>query len=217
MFGASDQVVLQLLGLLEEEGCDLAQRYAWNALINEATWTSTATENQGAITTLASNGFKKILNDTIWDRSTRLPVCGPLNARDWQGLKALLSTGPRYQWRLRGGNLIVNPTPVAGESWYFEYVSKNWISDQTGATFYDRFAADNDIILLPDNLVLQGLRWRWKKEKGFDYAEDFRTYEHQVQTAMGNDGGKPVLHQDRIGHGEPKPGVFVPEGSWNVP
>ncbi|HQR41319.1 MAG TPA: hypothetical protein PLX97_01515, partial [Gemmatales bacterium] len=185
VYGSTDQIVVQIMGLLEEEGTDLAPRHPWEGLINEASHTSVATESQGDMATIASNGFRYILNDTIWDRSTRLPVCGPMNPRSWQSLKALQNTGPRYQYRIRGGELLVNPTPVAGESWYFEYVSKNWISDAAGVNFYERFTADTNIILLPDNLVLQGLRWRWKKEKGFDYAEDFRTYEMQVKDAIG--------------------------------
>jgi len=59
-----------------------------------------------------------------------------------------------------------------------------------------------------------GLRWRWKKENGFDYAEDFRTYETQVKDAIGRDGGKPILHQDENPWRGPAPGIFIPEGNW---
>lgn len=213
VYGSSDQGVTQMMALLEEEGNDLAQRHFWEALTRQAAHTSLAAEDQGAIATIADDGFRFLVNDTIWDRSTRLPVCGPLNQRDWQALKALLSTGPRYQFRIRGGKLLVNPTPVAGESWYFEYVSKNWISNAAGTLFYARFTADTNIILLPDDLCLQGLRWRWKKEKGFDYAEDFRTYELQVKQAMGLDGGKPRLDMNSDNRG-PVPGVWVSPGTW---
>lgn len=217
VYGSSDQIVLQAMALLEEEGNDLAQRHNWQGLTREADHTSLAAEDQGAIASIADDGFRFIVNDTIWDRSTRLPVCGPVSAQNWQALKALVSTGPRYRFRIRGGKLLVNPAAVAGESWYFEYVSKNWISNAAGTTFYARFAADTDIVLLPDDLVLQGLRWRWKKEKGFDYAEDFRTYELQVKRAMGNDGGKATLSMDEDARRGPQPGVWVSPGSWPLP
>lgn len=217
VIGSTDQLVIQLQGLLEEEGDDLASRHSWQGLTREASHTAVATESQGAMATIADNGFKYIVNDTIWDRTTRLPVVGPLDARNWQAMKALVTQGPRYRFRIREGELLVNPAPTAGDSWYFEYVSTNWISDAAGATFKQRFTVDTDLILLPPNLVLQGLRWRWKKEKGFDYAEDFRTYEMQVKDAMGRDGGKPVLYQDTVGWNGPRPGVWVPDGNWNVP
>ena len=205
--GTSDPQVRQIQRLLEEEGNDLSSRGGWEVLTFETSWTTTATEDQGAIATLAPNGFRYIKNKTIWDRSTRLPVCGPLDSQDWQALKAVVATGPRYQWRIRGGQLLVNPSAVAGESWYFEYVSKNWILN--GATYKRRFTVDTDTILLPDDLCLQGLRWRWKKEKGFDYAEDFRTYEMQVKDAIGRDGGKPDLHADDDPTRGPRPGIWV--------
>ena len=84
-----------------------------------------------------------------------------------------------------------------------------------GTTYKQYFTLDTDTTLLPEDLVIQGLRWRWKKEKGLDYAEDFRTYEMQVKDAIGRDGGKPTLHLDGSESG--KPGVFVPAGSWLQP
>lgn len=209
VFGSADPQVRQMQGLLEEEGDDLSGRVSWQSLTREATWTTTALEDQGAVTTLTDDGFRYIKNQTIWDRSTRLPICGPLDSKDWQALKAVVATGPRYQWRIRGGHLLVNPSAVAGESWYFEYVSSYWILAVDGTTYKNRFTADTDSIVLPYNLCLQGLRWRWKKEKGFDYAEDFRTYENQVADAAGRDGGKPTLYADNDPMRGPKPGIWV--------
>lgn len=213
VYGTSDPQIRQMSKLLEEEGNDLAARGVWESLTCEATFVTVATESQGAIATLASNGFRYVKNQTIWDRDRKLPVCGPLSGPDWQALKAVLATGPQYQFRIRGGNLLVNPAPTAGLNWYFEYVSKNWILN--GSTYKRRFTADADTLLLPEDLCLQGLRWRWKKEKGFDYAEDFNTYELQVKDALGRDGGKPVLYGDDTSRG-PVPGIWVPQGTWNL-
>jgi len=215
VYGTSDPQVQQIMGLLEEEGGDLAARGAWEGITREATHTTTAAEDQGAITTIAASGFKYIKNQTIWDRTDNLPVLGPLDSGDWQALKGMASTSPRYQFRIRGGKLLVNPTPPAGNTWAFEYVSKFWISDSTGTTFRQYFGADGDLVLLPAEILLMGLRWRWKKEKGLDYAEDFRTYEMQVKDAIGRDGGKPVLSMSGEGRSA-KPGVFVSPGSWDL-
>lgn len=216
VYGTTDTQVRQVMKLLEEEGVDLAKRTAWESLTFEASHTTTAAEDQGAMTTIASNGFNYIKNQTIWDRSRRLPVCGPLDAKQWQMLKALFVNGPYYRFRIRGGKLLVNPTPPASESWYFEYVSKNWILAADGTTYKARFTADTDTMLLEEDLLLQGLRWRWKKEKGLEYAEDFNTYEMQVKDAIGRSGGKVTLHMDDSAMRGPAPGIFVPTGSWNL-
>ena len=216
VFGTTDTQVLQVMRLLEEEGNDLALRGAWESLTFEGSLTTLAAASQGAIATLASNGFRYIKNDTIWDRTNKLPVCGPMDPQEWQAIQALTWTGPRYRYRIRGGNLLITPTPTAGYSWYFEYVSKNWITDSTGVTYRSVFAMDTDIGLLPEELLLMGLRWRWKKEKGLDYAEDFATYEVQVKDTLGRQGGKPHLRMDDEGWRGPVPGIFVSPGSWDL-
>lgn len=215
VYGTTDRQIRQVRALLEEEGQDLAKRGTWESLTAEASLTTLAAEDQGAMATIASNGFRYIKNQTLWDRTTKLPVCGPLDAREWQGMKALIPTGPRYRFRIRGGHLWVNPTPTAGDSWYFEYASKNWILGADGTTYKQLFTLDTDTILLPEDIVLMGLRWRWMREKGLDYAEHFATYEAQVKDALGHDGGKPVLSMDND-HTGPMPGVFIPAGSWNL-
>lgn len=215
VLGSSDPQVIQVRAILEEEGTDLSRRGSWQVLTQEATHTTLALEDQGAISTIASNGFDRIKNETIWDRTDRMPVLGPESSSDWQAMQAFTVTGPRYRYRIRGGKLLVNPVPAAGNTWAFEYMSKNWILGADGTSYRQYFTLDTDTILLPEDLILLGLRWRWKKEKGFDYAEDFRSYEQQVTTLLGSDGGKQRLTMD----GTPwttKPGIWVSPGSWAI-
>jgi len=214
VLGTTDPQVKQALGLLEEEGNDLASRGDWQQLTNEALHTTIAAESQGAITTIASNGFKYIKNDTIWDRDARTPIY-VIDGTDWQQVKATAVTGPDYQARFRGGNLIVNPTPTAGLTWAFEYVSKNWIQDAAGANDSQYFNYDTDVPILPEELLLLGLRWRWLKEKGFEYAESFATYEREVQNALSRNQMRRVLNMSARRY-TPEPKVFIPDGSWSL-
>jgi hypothetical protein len=214
--GSGDTQVLQIAALIEEEGNDLASRGAWEGLTVEAVHTTTATEDQGAINTIASNGFRYIKNGTFFNRSNGLKVEGPLDAESWQATKALPATGPKFFYRFRGGKMLVTPTPDAGLTWAFEYVSKNWILGADGVTYKNYFTLDTDTVLLPEELFLMGLRWRWLREKGLDYAELFRTYEMQVKDALGRDGGSRVLSMSMDGRTS-GPNVFIPSGSWAVP
>lgn len=215
VMGSLDTQVQQLRRLLQEEGMDLAKRGDWEGLLVEATHTTLAAEDQGAITSIATNGFRSITNETMWDRTDKLPV--PLiGSVAWQGMKAMASISPRYRYRLRGGKLLLTPTPPAGHTLAFEYVSKNWILGADGTTYKKYFTLDTDTIILPEELVLMGLRWRWKKEKGLDYAEDMRTYEYQVADALGRDGGHEVLSMDG-GQRHAQPGIWVSPYSWNLP
>lgn len=210
--GSTDTRVLQVQAILEEIGNDLSSRGGWQGITFEASLTTTAAEDQGAMSSIATNGFRYIKNQTIWDRTIRLPVCGPMDAEEWQALKALFVNGPRYRYRIRGDHLLVNPNPPASSAWYFEYVSQNWIIN--GSTYKQYFTADDDTMLLPETLLLMGLRWAWKKEKGLNYEQDFETYEMQVKDAIGRDGGKRILAADGNNQGGPRPGIWVPSGTW---
>ena len=214
--GTTDTRIQQIAALLEEIGNDMASRGSWQEITFEASHTTLAVEDQGAINTIASNGYRYLKNNTIWDRSTRLPVCGPLDAEEWQNLKAWVVTGPRYRYRIRGGELLVNPAPPAGESWYFEYDSQNWILSADGMTYKQYFTLDTDTILLPETVMLMGLRAWWKKEKGLEYAEDMRMYETQLKDSLGRDGSKTSIRMDKDSFVGPVPGIFVSPGSWNL-
>lgn len=212
VISSSDPQVRQIYALLEEEGNDLSGRGDWQELTFEATHTSVATESQGAIDTIATNGFRYIKEDTFWDRTESLPIL-PISGSEWQAEKGFAATSPRYRVRIRGGNLLANPTPAAGNTWAFEYISWNWITDSGGSTYKQYFTADTDLILLPEPIVLMGLRWRWKKEKGLDYAEDFQTYEMMVKNELGRQDVPRKLSMDMT-EKETVPGVVVPQGSW---
>ena len=214
VISATDPQVKQILALLEEEGNDLSGRGDWQELTNEATHTTVATESQGAITTIASNGYRYIKNNTIWDRTNQLPLY-VTDGTGWQELKSTTTTAPDYHVRIRGGNLLSNPVPTAGLTWAFEYVTWNWITDATSTTPSQYFTDDTDLILLPEPIVMMGVRWRWKKEKGLEYAEDFRTYEMMVSDALSRNGlNRPLSASKRID--SPSPHVVVPIGSFNL-
>ena len=215
VFGTTDEQISQLCGLLNEEGDDLRSRHTWQQMINEAVHTTVASEDQGDIETIASNGFEYVIDNTIWDRGLRLPIY-IINAPEWQQVKAVQVTGPRHQARLQGNRLKVNPAPAAGQTWAFEYFSQNWVLDTDGTTKKPDVTADTDTFLLPDKLLLAGLRWRWKKEKGFEYEEDFNTYERLVNRAMSRDGLHRPIRMDRSPRVQ-TPGIMVPQGSWITP
>src|ERR671914_742325 len=98
VYGSTDQQIVQVRALLEEEGTDLAKRGEWQGMTFEASLTTIANEDQGALTNIAPNCFRHIKNHTIWDRTTKLPICGPMDSQDWQATKAMVNTGPRYRF-----------------------------------------------------------------------------------------------------------------------
>lgn len=215
VMGSSDKQVIQIRSLLEESLDALIGRGVWEELTREASWTTTATEDQGALTTLAPD-FKWLFIETLWDRTNRIPLLGPMTPRQWQQLKAMTLTGPRYQFRIRGGHFFSIPAPTAGLNWVFEYSMNCWAETTEGsASYIKEFDNDSNFILLPQDVVYADLRWRWKKEKGLTFAQDFESAEALINDAVGRSGSKPILSMDDPA-GDAKPGIFIPQFNWPV-
>lgn len=214
---SADANVRQIKMLLLRAGNSLAVRGDWSRLTHETVHTTLAQEDQGSIydiTGASATAFRKFKADTFWDRTDRLPVW-PLDAVDWQRIKATIGAMPRYRFRLVRGRLLLTPTPPAGHSLAFEWVSKWWIQDQAGS-IKERFTADTDTFLIERELLKLALTWRWKKAKGFDYTEEYEELEARLKETLGHDVPRETLyahdHTESV-----RPGIFVPEYSWNLP
>lgn len=214
VMSSTDPQIMQLVGIANEEGQELAERYPWQALTKEANFTTVATTTQVADIYSTWSDFKYILNDTIWDRTLRRPVFGPLTPQTWQQLQAQVMQGPWWQYRIRGNAIVFIPTPNAGDDCYFEYQSMNWC-ESSGGTGQSAWAADSDTGLLDEQIMAMGVIWRWKQIKGFEYAQDYQKYEARVADAMGRDGGKQVWDLGGVSDGL-RPAVLVPSGDWPV-
>ncbi len=210
---STDQQILQLLALLNKEGQLLTKRFSWTALQTQATFTTLAAQLQGAVETIAP-GYKFILNQTMWNRTTRLPVYGSESPQEWQREVSMNFTSPYSKYRVQGGSLYFFPVPEAGDTIAFEYESANWVNVAAGGTS-NKWMADADTCVFDDDVMLTGLIWRWNHRKGLDYAEDFAIYEKSVEDAISRDGSKKVISTHGDGYSI-EPAILVPTGSWSV-
>lgn len=211
---STDQQALRLLGYAQQEGKALARRHAWQILVTEASFTSTATETQSSA---LPSDFDRFVDDTFYNRTRKRPVYGPLNAQDWSFSKAVVATVLIESFRQRGStsDILITPTPTAGDSYYFEYVSKNWCQS-SGGTAQSAWASDTDTGILEEELMTLGVIWRFKAGQGFDYAEEFRNYETMVTQAIARDGGKRTLNAGYYIGSRRRRAPFVQDGSWNL-
>ena len=209
--GSTDQNIIRLIALANEEGEQLSQRHRWNKLVTESTFSTAAAESQGAMTTLAGAAFGWICGDTIFNR-TQKRLWYPISDVQWQAMKSDGITGPDSYFRIRGGNLIVQPVPTASQTVAFEWVSKNWCQS-SGGTGQSVWTADTDTGILDENLMVEGLIWRWKAANGFEYGEDFNTYERSAANAIARDGVSGHLRAGRRGSRFIS-NRNVPSGNW---
>jgi hypothetical protein len=209
---SSDTQILQLVGILNEGLDELVVKYKWQQLQREATFTSTAIENQGKLDDLAP-GFKALIPNTMWSLSKRLPTNGSITPADAQTLKIWGRPSALINFRQVQDELHFIPAGEAGLQYRFEYESDFAVIDGTTGQLKRHFEKDNDLPVLPDSVHSMDLRWRWKSEKGLSYAENFRSFELLCKQAYVDGQTKSNISMSNAGR-HAMPGVVVPIGSW---
>lgn len=211
---STDPAIGVLRSLANKEGKELARRFDWERLQVEATFTlTTATAVQVTAVRTTWADFGHIVNGTMWNRTQGQPVRGPLTPQEWQMKKAAAAQAAWGNYfRIIGNQILFFPNPSGDDTIYFEYISNKWC-ESAGGTRQSAWAADTDTALLDEEIMRLGLVWRFRKAKGFDYGEDFATYEKALADVFGIDSGRPAV--DMTGD-EYLFGVNIPDGSWNI-
>lgn len=202
--------------LLNELMQETVKTYRFQVCISNPTWTSVAANIQGTIESLWGVEPESLVNATVWDFTLRRPIFGPLNDTNYQIIQALVPTGPIFQYRIQDNNFIIYPTPPAGNTHSAILRLKNWLAvgGNTSTTAY-YIQNDTDTPLIDDTTVIMGLKYRYKKEKGLPYAEDFESWNNMISNIALRDGSKSLLYLDKASQ-ELVPGIFVPSGNWSL-
>lgn len=211
VIGNSDENVRALLGFSNVEGRELAKRATWQALTVEKTFTSIAAETQ---TGVIPADFDRFINETFFNRTRHRYVEGPLTSQDWQAQKGITASVLTDAFRIRGNSFLLIPTPSAGDTYAYEYVSKYWVdtdADLDGDA--EEWAADANTSLLSEYLIGLGTEWRFRQAKGMDYGEIFRIYETQVTQAISRDGAKRSVSMAGGRDDGPRYPVVI-DGDW---
>lgn len=209
---ATDADGLQTFRLANRQGIALLDEHVlWQGLKKEATITLVAADQDYALET----DFRYMIPSTSWDGTNERLALGPLTPMEWAfNQKSGIVFGLHWRWEIRNGELVLDQTVTsadAGTVLSYEYISKYWVAASDGADpTKDRFDSDNDVQVFDDDLFIEGMIWRLKKAKGFDWAEDFAFYNNHLQKIKARDGG----FRDIDVFNKPALSVNVPEGSY---
>lgn len=213
IIGSTDATVKQIRALIYESLEDLSQ-YPWQNQQQRVTFTSIAGETQGTLAEVFGAGYRSLIPGTFWDDTERRPLFGPVGDISWQMFKAFTSTGPIYQYKIMGGNVLITPTMVAGHTLSALIASIYAVRDASGS-LKARPTADNDTFLYPDNVFKAELEWRWLKQKGEPWAASQERARELIALNINKDSSAPTLWMDKTAS-DIKPGLWVPAGNWNV-
>lgn len=180
---------VQLLALINRTGREVAYTKKWQELLATHTFPTVASTADYAAGTGTPSDFKSFANLTFWDRTNIKQVRGPVSPQTWEALRSGSLVNPAFQkyFRIAGGTFSIYPTPDAVETVAYQYYSKYWIAGQ------ERFAADSDTILIDEDLVILGLRWRWLDAKGLAHETIKSEYYGILNSLEADNGGRDAI------------------------
>lgn len=210
VIGNTDQQVRELLDCAQEEGFELGRMGPWQELRKQTTFTTVAQyEQTGAL----PSDFDRFSNDTMFNRSLRKRVFGPISADEWQARIALAVVSVvEFYFIIRNNQLLMTGPPTAGETVAYEYFTPNFCKSALDVE-QSEWLADSDTGRLSERIMAIGVAWRFLQKKGMGtYQAYYDKWTHEVDEALGRSGGSPRLtigaRWNRV------ISANIPDGNW---
>jgi hypothetical protein len=214
-FPNTDPLVQHFVALLEELGQETVLRFPSQAVSIQETWTTVASEDQGTLASLFGDAFALIIEGTVYDTSTDLRIGAFQSDVTSAGVRNFGVNGNIYNYEITGGHLKLYPAPPAGLTFSLTIKTVNWVvhGDGTSSTV---LKADDDIFLLPEMLLILGLRMKWLSEKGLPYAEQMRGFESMLLSLTSRTQTPKYLDLNDGADRDASPRIVVQNGNWTL-
>lgn len=213
--GSTDAGVLQLMEVYNSVGKNIGQRRLWSILKRSVTFTSLGVEDQGLWSTILGEDPAYVVPETAWNNTLRQPIFGPLTDEEYRAYKATVPTGPLQSYYVMKDHLYILGTVTAGNTLAFTFKSKNWLqTTASSGTFIYDMAADTNVPVWDDNVMMLGLEAFWRRAKDLPFTTQMADFEMAIVGMVDNIPAVIKLHG--MGQVVPKPGIIVPLGNWNV-
>jgi hypothetical protein len=199
-YASNDPNIVQMCQLLKSLGRELVLSRNWTYLLKTHLFTTV----QGTPNYSLPTDFRRMLDQTWWNRTNRLPVGGPLSPQEWQYLKArLVGVVFNVLFRPQDGQIELYPdvnTP-GGYQIAFEYETKYWVSSAAtpAVLAYDAPRNSDDLVWFDELLLTQGLKFKMLQAKGFDTSAAKFEYINTLEAIKGTDAWSPKLNATRGG------------------
>jgi hypothetical protein len=197
-FASVDPVFVQMRYLLNTAGEELGMAYPWGLLQREYEIVTAALDTGNYP---LPPDFFYMIDQTGWERSQNVPLMGPLSAQDWQYLlgRDLVSTTIYASFRLTEGLFKIFPQPPpANLRIFYEYISKDWVSDGiTPVTYKDSCTVGSDIPLFDKTLITRYLKVKILEAKGMPTQKAQDDFNQCFSFMTGLDKGAQILNVGR--------------------
>lgn len=218
-YASTDPAFTQLCGLLTSCGRELITMKEWQRLTTKFQFT-TAILDTGDYDFPAD--FGRMIDQTGWNPTARLPLGGPLSAQDWVYLRSTnLAADTIYlSYREESGQFRILPQPPpVGQVIVLEYISRYWVAAAGFPTILAKDAPtrSDDIVLFEPILIAKFLKLRFLESKGFDTTAASKQFDNALEAWAGNDKSAPTLNVARSRSFPYLDDRNVPETGYGLP
>lgn len=176
VYGNTDPNAQTMLELAQQAGDEIARRADWQEMLKSLTVTASP-EN-------VPSNFQRLTPGGAVRKSDGTFIRPITNSGQWAIITGVPST-TAYVFR-KDGQFLFSPTSAAVSA-VIDYVSKNWIINSS--TEKAAFSADDDTTLFPERLLVKGVTWRWKRQKGLPFEDQLAEFEADLVQEINADRG----------------------------
>jgi hypothetical protein len=195
-FGNTQQEARQLTAIANRE-LNQFKKDDWNELRKTHTITMTAATQYPL-----PSDYRQFTPDTAWSDIRRVDF--PLSAEEWIYYEAsTIDTGIRHRMRLADGQIEIS-NPSSGAEILIQYISDSPVLSAL-AVAKNKFTADDDTLILNNDLLILGVIWRFMRVKGLDWQTEFQEYDSMYRRERGTNGGAQTINTTRGDYEPPEP------------
>jgi hypothetical protein len=190
LFGSTQPISLRFVTLIEDEARHLRNMWAFPQQKKPHSFTVSSGRDRYPL----PSDFYSTVPGTTYDAQLDRRMIGPLNDGDWNEMVHGRGATNTTAWRISGpdgnpassgGQFEIYPVPSNSSDIYlFEYLTKNMFYSSTYTSGSETIAADTDVCLFDDDIVLKGVEWRYRESKGQQYATQKAEHDAMVSSAV---------------------------------
>lgn len=205
VFASSSPDAQKLLRYANLVGAQIMRAYDWPQLRKEQTFSALGQEEQ---TGILPSDFDRFVPECFWNRGTSRLVSGPVEPSEFSGLKAHGYSGDHAKFMIRGSSVVMIPSPGAGSTLAFEYVSNQW-AESAGGTGQSSFLSDTDVFKINDELMVAGMAFQWLENEGQPSGKAFTEYDQRLRELTRNSRNRRAVMSagDIFGQGRHSTGI----------
>ncbi len=192
----------------QDIGRFLERKYSWQELKKSYTFAT----SDGVTGYEFPEELRRFANMTIWSDTDQWPLI-KVTDKDFRALQSgIIVSGIRYYFQI-GANQI-NLYPAPGSTSYnivFDYYTK-YFCESSGGTGQDRWAADNDVCRLDDNLMVLGVRYKYLERNGLPLDEEKASFLEACEDLFTDNRPRAVINVGPPRDDRRVPNI--PDGNW---